>query len=333
MGFAYIDLIPPAILLDNPDITREDFVRLLNKTHCSWMKRYEEQDPWNSYDSNDGYIHNYHKGLEGLAGILGLRSSKRYIEFQKEHYDEHRLLVRPPFMLPAREDADYKFEVVVHERNIVKTPEVIETLSWCRLKPGDIWEEIQMGYDKGIVTRIIEERFTGKEKQDDEDEWDNIGPQYNYKMEIKPFHGVGREEKFRTKEELYEKWPQFHPNFQYDWAQDAGSFYVMFAENNFFWRQHQGRYFLDEKTFDKISPSFRVDLRFGYTDLVVTAEAIRHKAWKLLSYRGDVHIPVFLRAFPDSRKRHARAVWDAYTSLYAKSRGMNIKDFLRLRAQ
>jgi len=332
MGFAYVDLIPPAILLDNVGITREGFARLLNKTHCSWMKRYEEQDPWNSYDPNDRDIHNYHKSLEGLASILGLRSSKRFIEFQKAHYDEHRLLVRPPFMLPAREGADYKFEVIVHEKNVVEIPEIIETLSWCKLEPGDVWEEVQMGHDKGIVTSVIEERFIGKEKQDDdEDEEDNTYPQYDYKLEIKPFYGVFREEKFKTRKELYKKWPQFHPAVQYDWAKESGSFHVMFADNCFLWRQERTRYYLDEKTFDRISPSFRTSLIFGYTDLIVTAEAIRHGAWKLLSYRGDIHIPAFLRDFQDSKVRHARAVWDAYTSLYAKSKAMTITDFLRLR--
>ena len=29
-------LIPPAILLDNPGITREEFVELLNQTHSTW---------------------------------------------------------------------------------------------------------------------------------------------------------------------------------------------------------------------------------------------------------------------------------------------------------
>ncbi len=305
MGFAYVDLIPAAILLDNPGITREEFSELLDKTHYSWIKRYEREDPWDSYNFNEPDIKDYHSGLNGLAKVLGLTESKEFIKFQKPRVDENGLFVKAPDLWPARKEDEHAYEVVIHEKNVFEPTKVIEALSWTKLQVEDIWKEVQLSIEKGIVTRIFEE--------------------------IKPFYSKFREEKFQTKEKLYEKWPQFHSDFKYDWSQKRGSLKALLAENCFFWRQQDKRYYLHDKTFDIISPSFRISRDFGYTDLILTAEAIKNKAWKLLSYRGDIHIPQFLKNFPDSRKRHGKAVWDAYTSLYAKSKQMPVRDFLKMR--
>jgi hypothetical protein len=72
-------------------------------------------------------------------------------------------------------------------------------------------------------------------------------------------------------------------------------------------------------------------LELGYTDLILTAEAIRHNAWKLLSYKGRMYLQDFLQDFPDSRAEYNHAVWDSHTSLSAKLQGMSISDFLRFR--
>ena len=102
------------------------------------------------------------------------------------------------------------------------------------------------------------------------------------------------------------------------------------TEGKFFWRIEEGRYFLDGKTFDRITAGL-TSVQYGYTDLILTAEAIKHGAWKLLSRRGLKHIPDFLRDFPDSRERYRRAIWDSHTSLYAKRKGMTVNEFLRMR--
>lgn len=69
----------------------------------------------------------------------------------------------------------------------------------------------------------------------------------------------------------------------------------------------------------------------GYTDLILTKEAIKHKAWKLLSYKGRGHLQDFLRDFPDARVEYERAVFDSHTSLSAKLQGLSVSDFLRFR--
>lgn len=70
---------------------------------------------------------------------------------------------------------------------------------------------------------------------------------------------------------------------------------------------------------------------FGYTDLILTAEAIRNKAWKLLSRRGLSHKLAFLEDFPQANERYTKAVIDAEASFNARNRGLTTTDFLRMR--
>ena len=61
MGYPYNELIAPAILLTNPGITREEFIKLLDETHSSCIHEYRPGDPWDYYVYEDEI---YHRGLE-----------------------------------------------------------------------------------------------------------------------------------------------------------------------------------------------------------------------------------------------------------------------------
>jgi len=122
----------------------------------------------------------------------------------------------------------------------------------------------------------------------------------------------------------------------YDFSQPEGHFSVGWGWKNFLWRLEDGKYYLDEETFNRIPAGFfqrdrKGELSYGYTDLILTAEAIKHEAWKLLSYRGLDHLGYFMKDFPDSKQRYEQAVWDSHTSLAAKNRGMTVTELLRLR--
>ncbi len=74
MGYAYHELIPAAILLDNPGITKDVFVQKLDQTHFT-AGRVNSRARWSTH-KHQGYIDDYyHKGLEGLAVVLGLDES------------------------------------------------------------------------------------------------------------------------------------------------------------------------------------------------------------------------------------------------------------------
>ena len=108
------------------------------------------------------------------------------------------------------------------------------------------------------------------------------------------------------------------------------------GKDNFRWIQGSGRYFLDPQTFDNIPASdYRYDEKVippGYTNLVITALAIQHSAWKFLARDGWKYKDAFLQEFPDANRIYTKAVWDAHTSLYAKGK-LTVKEFLRFRLE
>jgi hypothetical protein len=336
MGFPYNRLVAPAVLFLNPGITREEYIELLDKTHSTWMREYEIEEPWSFFDQEVDDP-KFHGGLEGLAGILRLPITEKFEEFQTETQDENGLYISPPRLWHAAQGEDHKYAVVIHEHNIIEKPEKRSEISWDKLNIGDIWEEAHMSLEKGIVTKIFKEKFIDDivDENKDEDSYDGPsgGPQYEYKFEMKPFYGKYREEKFKSDEELYSKWPQFHPDFIYDWSKEKGNFSGDNGVNNFFWMKSKDKYSLDPKTFDSIPASSGARMYMGYTDLILTAEAIKHEAWKVLSYRGFIYLDWFLKDFSKAKTMYDRAVWDAHTSLFAKSKEMTITELLRLRNQ
>jgi len=335
MGYAYNELVAPAVLFRNPGITREEFVKLLGETHTSWHYGYNPEQTWNEY--NPEYEEDrYHNGLEGLASILRLPNTEQFCKFQESKVDENGLFVRAPYVLPAREGADYKFEVIIHERNRIGKPKRMKSeYSFEKLKPGDVWEEPQMGCECGLVTEILREQFVGRDGQKDELDEHAEGPQYEYDFVILPIRGIWSMRKYKSKERLHRSWPVFHPDNVFDWNVQSGSFYLgpYFNTDTFRWKKKDKKYLLDELTFDLIPASMNCagSIGLGYTDLILTAEAIKHNAWKLISYKGRAHLQDFLKDFPDSRAEYERAVWDSHTSLSAKLQGLSVSDFLRFR--
>ncbi len=328
MGYPYNKLIAPAILRDNPGITKEQFIELLDQTHSTSLHEYEKTSSWSSYKPNyEDMV--YHNGLEGLANLLNLKLRRKFNSFTKPRVDEHGLRVRAPELIPGEttnytigKDAVRKPQITLHKKNVVEKPKRIKSLSWDKLKIGEVWEHC-MGGDRGIVLKIIKEK---KLRDDDEDD-DSEGPKYEYTMIIRPFHGKYEIKKYESMEEVIKEWPQFDPLFKYDFEQEKGHFS---SAKDFLWEQKDGRYYLNPETFNKIPESFRIT-RAGYTDLILTAEAIKYKAWKLLSRRGLKHLEDFLNAFSDSRKRYDQAIKDSHTSLYAKGEKMTLSELLRMR--
>jgi hypothetical protein len=328
MGYTFNDLVAPAVLFDNPGITREEFVMLLDETHSSFIHEYKENDAWDYY-TKFTEDKRFHEGLKGLASILGLGYSQEFIRFKEPRKDENGFSIRGPNMYPAPDGASHKFDVYIHEKTIFEEPKLVEASSWDKLKIGSVWEETMMGSERGIVLEVLDE---SEFEQVKDDFCDSAGPQFYYRMRIRPFYAELRVEHFNSEQELYDNWPEFHPDFVYDWSKTKGSFgQNCFGRENFLWDQEQGKYSLDRDTLNRIPASFRCSGRLGFADLVLTSEAIKHKAWKVLSYKGLQHFPQFLKNFPDVVDVYSRAVWDSHTSLSARLQGLTISDFLRFR--
>lgn len=318
MGYSYSELIPPAILLDNPRITRKEFVRLLSNINASGPE--------------------YHKGLHGLASILRLHSNKKV---KSTDIDEHGIPLSPPhFSVNSYRHNERwtppKFKVVVHVRNEVEPVRRVKKGSSGRLKVGKDWvEEFIFPKEKGLVLAIFEETNLLPGISTGEYSPGSDGPRYLYDMKILPFRVLREKQEFDSLEELTTAWPQFDPNCMYEFSQKTGVFGTgTFGKNNFVWFQTNGRYYLDRtKTFNRIPASFNADIMsYGYTDLILTAEAIKHKVWKLLSSKKNKkYLEDFLRNFSDSFRRYEQAVWDSHTSLWAKKQEMTVYELLRMR--
>ena len=345
MGYPYDELIPPAVLADNPGITKEEFLDLLNQTHSTTFTEFKMSDPWDSFDSDNSSLQTtFQKGMWGLAEVLNLRYSESFQHFQEPTRDKNGLFVQPPSLLVySRKEQDQgscRFEVEVHLKNIAKKSSVVEELSWDKLKEGNVWRDPMVGDMSGIVTKIIKETALTTtndsselevEEDFDNEDCDNF-PRYTYQMMITPFHPLYKTQRYPTEAALLDDWPQFCPEFMYNFSQERGHFGVTRGSRLFMWKQLEGKYYLDNETWDHI-PATRDGLDFGYTDLILTCAAIRYKAWKLLSYRGDKFLGSFLQDFPEVRSIYEQAVWDGHTSIYAKRESMTNFDFLRLRAR
>lgn len=301
MGYPYHELITPAILLDNPGLTREEFTsHFQNIPQCDGILEYKNTDPWDIVSPE-----NFFRSDE-LARRLYLEYSQTYIDFQTKKRDASGCWIYPPEL----KKTESGYEVIKHIDNELGSFESIE-IEW----------EWNIEEGKSINVEDDNDYLVDKVLKNNENQ---------YTLEVQPIKLISEVEVFSSEEELFEKWPQFKPENMYDWSQTKGEFKVLMGEKSFLWKNINGRFFLDKKTFDHIPYSFRSG-NYGYTDMILTKEAIRHQAWKLLSRRGLVHLHDFLEDFPDSKAEYEKAIWDSHTSLWAKSKEMNHFELIRMR--
>jgi len=99
----------------------------------------------------------------------------------------------------------------------------------------------------------------------------------------------------------------------------------LIGANTSFWIQKKGRYFLDMSFLDQIDDDL-------YSCLILTAEAIKNKAWNFLCYDGRRNVQRFLYDHPSSLKRYSKAIFDLSISRFAQKRGFTNIELLRFRA-
>jgi hypothetical protein len=307
MGYPYHELISPAILLDNPGITKEEFSSKLQATHYS-TDEIDQSAPWDSSLPNTF-------APPQLPEILGLSYTPGFTRFQQPRRDRNYLDINAPKMDTVFQQVDghltaVGYKVIRHIGNDLGEVESLDIYDYGKVQEGDVITDY-LG-DGGDFSVCSVTRDTAQVQR--------ITPKINTQT-------------YPSLEDLYQEWPQFKPENMFDFSQTHGTLDYTFGVEGFLWKKVDGKYYLDEETFNRISASFAAGdyINFGYTDLILTAEAIKHKAWKLLSRRGLDHLDDFFEAFPDSMVRYEKAVWDSHTSLAAKSKNMTITDFLRMR--
>lgn len=344
MGSANNWLIPPAILLNNPGITREEFVKLLQEVRPneslynfeSWL-----QLPWDSVGYESDY---FHEGPHGLAKILGLQESKdfRSITWRKRDIFGFPLSSPELFVIPVSVDGVSKsprYFVQIQTGNSIFQETTSKGYDFNGVNIGDVW--IDEGRGRLLVDKVIYKRkLTKKEKKELKEEDILLKlPDFFAKVRGRVFHSETEMHCFAELSSLIRMFPFFDPYFMYDWSQQSETFTEPFPIDlrnqlcGLRWMQENGGYSLDMTKLPACFKTVNGLNQDGYTDLVVSAEALKAKAWKVFVYHGyeQRRVDVFLDSFPEAKRAHEKAVWDGYTSEFADRERMTVNEFLRWR--
>lgn len=327
MGAPNSDLIPAAILLDHPGLTEDAFADELNQTHaCDGRSCHVEHD-WGYYHGKDEEPR-YHQGLFGLAYLLRLRCRQEYGTFfdreseqfgftkDEEYFRvvprvENGMCIRPEYLVRKH---------VYDEMGPACTESFFDS-------PGEYRPHTLMhGRERELylLDKVQERGMTDEEKA--ERAVDDGRHFVWVTAELRRITEHFEEVKYDDVATLAESHPHWDPRTIYDFAQADGTFAGRHStdDQDLRWLRRDDRYYLDvQRLFDK-------KLEHVYTSIVITAEAIREKAWNLLCYDGRRHVDRFLADFPAARKRHEQAVKSWWLSRYCASNKLTHADMLRL---
>jgi len=314
MGITCNYLVAPAILLNTPGLTREEFAEKLKEVHHS-MDDIDLSKPWNyvsKYEEED-----LRRGLYSVAMVLGLEITKKFKEFSKVKKRGLEGLIFPPYLRFEKNS----FKVVVHKGN--KILKEVKTEVEEDVREGDfVYSPPFCDCHYGLIKKVLK-KYEYK---------DDIFPDLKTTISeviLLPFFKVEEEIIYKTEEELWKDWPQFHPDFMFDWNKEKGFFHYG-GKLNVLWKKIGNKYYIDEKTFKEMLYVKRNwGSRFTYTDLKITEIAIKYKAWQLLYRNGFRHLEEFFKDFPQAKKEYEKAIWDWYSSAINKDK--TVKEFLHWR--
>jgi hypothetical protein len=326
MGAVNVNFVVPAILLDNPGVTREEFSDLLNQIHVGDPpKHYQEWDKIGpiekemvKYDS--GIIPSFHHGVYGLAKHLGLN----YIG---EKYPNFNIELSTPYIYSGRSaSVSKRLDVIIRDDdNTWQRPKYkvsvhkSDKLTSSRVELTEFFQEIEINKildcedEKAFVVRKILEKS----------DYDDIEYCSFLADVIKP---EWEENEYFSIDDLSRGFPELSPDSIFNWEQNEGIISNFNRHSTLYrgeqprWEKRNNKYYLQNAS------EFT---ETNYTSLIITAEAIREKAWGLFAFRAYAMTEDFLLDFPESRKRHDKAVVDWQTSQYAKNQGMTNNEYLR----
>lgn len=147
-------------------------------------------------------------------------------------------------------------------------------------------------------------------------------------MRIREKFPVYSVHEFGSLEKAVREHPEYHPDNLFDFSQEFGEFYRCIDETGR-WRKVGGKYYLDEEDLARTQGQV-------YSSIVLTAEAIKHRAWEVIGY-SDYEtyrwmLFNFLLKHPSTVRRHAAGVMNWWHSKKAAESGMNVREWLADRA-
>lgn len=331
MGYPYHGLVPAAILARNPQgLTRREYMEVLQEVKVSPYTKFDKEDPLDSFNVGDGDASCF-AGTEGLIKTLRLGKSPEFKLFQTPSRDSHGMIICPPILVPLlgilgidSYEGEFSHLIATHIGNTHKDSLVAQE------KPN---QHVLPNFETELELQLMSSvRWNLFAKLQDQQALDEV-IEIPYDERIKP-RALLRLKFYRSLADLYQDYPQFHPEREYDFEQEWGNFDLIHGSENFLWYFKDGKYHFDPETYNRIPASWKSSHweSFGFSDLYITELAIEHGAWKLLSRRGLGHLEQFFATYPEAEERYERACRDAQTFDFGREEGNTIFEVLRRRS-
>jgi len=286
--------------------------------------------PWKEVEEDEA-MRFYRLRLEAVAVLLDLPYSDAYCRFQSNGFDRYGLDTKPPYLDLMGEEGPTVYihggnEVAGAERFTVEAfnqPVEGNTIQ-CEI-PGDYWEQ------KLIVVRIIKVKQVSEPGEEDY-------PETTWECEV-----IGRKvtpiyEKhiFSNLDEVYKRFPAFHPYAKYDFSQLTGRFGSTghFPPKYMSWcRDSERKYRLTLETYARIPPSLMpgpwAPGNWSLQDLELTAHVIDRKAWWIFAYNGQEYVDrAFAEGILDTCEYRRFCRWTQLANV-ARKEGWSLSERMR----
>lgn len=318
MGAPNYELIPAAVLLENPGLTRDEFIHELDQTHSSYVHHCDVSDSWGEYGGKRESDIN-HRGIFGLAHVLNLDRTTYRTKMEQLMSDTDVHVSAESFTVKGKKkdgkwvEPDYIFKL--HSAHEMKVRQPYLYMPGDRpYKRGDIC--FDMAGRNIYVDKVL--RVHGPYPVSTRD----TEPPYHTDILGREIGEVYSEEIYSSYAELIKKRPDVDPFKMYNFEQERGHFAGF--PNDAPWLQTDGKYFLDTQ---KLWNEKRETL---YTSIFITAEAIRLKAWNLLCYDGGRNVQRFFADFPEAQQRHADAAMSWWVTHLAQNEQLTQTEYMHL---
>jgi len=340
MGASHEFFIPAAILLENPGITIQEFSLLLNNIH------YPLYSP--SHIGDRPLLKTYQDANYFHMGVLGVANAILSLPFRDEKLNRSiglkELEVSPrfngsrwlnPFYRVIKKDGQVKGEA----REIRIFPGLVLDVG----KTISGWPEVEEEKPREYFFVNGEERvqeFEGKKKRRIEEVLRFEKPRKDIPAAqiviAREVYQRFRVDEFRTLSALLEHFPQYAPYTLFDFSQDSGELYAgapyKFPHDlkpGIKWLRKGDKYYLD------IEDIFRRDFEDPYSSIILTAEAIKKKAWHCFYWcHGDEREPRDFRFqldHPSSLKRRSREIYNWWLAKQAVRKNLTNTEWMRER--
>jgi len=324
MGYPYHGLVPAAILYSKPGLTKEKFVGELERVEFP-------------------SIYEFDGGLEGLANILNLDMMRENLPRnlkgggifnynRKWGYHGHIL---------EREIGDdndftgkyilYKYNHFVHSHEIGGIIFPFREINLCDVHSVQSMIEYPSAeFEKGgSIADLHNKGISGIKVSRVEDVELDFGAE-GQRIKGVPFLVYEEScEVFYSLDDFFGNYSWLRPEERFDFSQKEGEL-SNFLAPNLRWFMKNGRYYLDD-SYARNNLGANRSPGGNWTDLILTAEAVKKRFWKVIEYCGKSHMEELFIRHPSSLVEYEKAIFDSHTSLHAKGKGMTISELLRMR--